>query len=48
MAKLCKFLGLGLRLALGARSSDLLRIVMSQGIALTLAGIAAGVAIALA
>jgi len=39
---------LGLRMALGATSSDLLRIVMSQAMGLTLAGIAAGVAVALA
>ena len=38
---------LGLRMALGATSSDLLRIVMSQAIGLTLAGIAAGVVVAL-
>lgn len=39
---------LGLRMALGARSSDLLRIVMSHGIGLTLGGMGAGVAAALA
>jgi putative ABC transport system permease protein len=38
---------LGLRMALGATGSDLLRIVMSQGLRLTLTGIAAGVAFAL-
>jgi ABC-type antimicrobial peptide transport system permease subunit len=38
---------LGLRMALGARSSDLVRIIMSQGMGLTLAGIAAGIAVAL-
>ncbi len=38
---------LGLRMALGATGSDLLRIVMSQGLRLTLVGIAAGVAFAL-
>ncbi len=38
---------LGLRMALGATGSDLLRIVMSQGLALTLVGISAGIAFAL-
>jgi len=38
---------LGLRMALGASSSDLLRRVISQAIRLTLAGTAAGVAAAL-
>lgn len=38
---------LGLRMALGARPSDLLRIVMAQGLGLTLAGIAAGAVVAL-
>jgi ABC-type antimicrobial peptide transport system permease subunit len=39
---------LGLRMALGASASDLLRIVMSHGLGLTFAGIAAGAGIALA
>jgi len=38
---------LGLRMALGAGASHLLRIVMSHGLGLTLAGIAAGAAVAL-
>jgi putative ABC transport system permease protein len=38
---------LGLRMALGARASDLLRIVLSHALGLTLGGIAAGVALAL-
>jgi predicted permease len=38
---------LGLRVALGAGSSHLLRLVMMQGMALTFAGIAAGSAVAL-
>jgi macrolide transport system ATP-binding/permease protein len=38
---------LGLRMALGAGSSDLLRLVMSQGLALTLGGVALGGAAAL-
>ncbi len=38
---------LGLRMALGAEASDLLRLVMSRGFALTAAGIAAGAAVAL-
>lgn len=38
---------LGLRMALGARASDLLRLVMSQALALTVAGVLLGVAAAL-
>ena len=38
---------LGLRMALGASASDLLRIVMSHGLSLTFAGMAAGAGIAL-
>ena len=38
---------LGLRMALGARSSDLLRLVMSNGLALTAAGITVGTGAAL-
>ena len=38
---------LGLRMALGASSGDLLRIVLSQGVRLTLAGITAGAAASL-
>jgi len=38
---------LGLRMALGASAADLLRIVMSHGLGLTFAGIAAGAGIAL-
>jgi ABC-type antimicrobial peptide transport system permease subunit len=38
---------LSLRMALGASVSDLVRIVMSRGLGLTLAGIAAGTALAL-
>ena len=39
---------LGLRMALGARGSDLLRIVISQGLSLTATGILVGATIALA
>ena len=39
---------LGLRMALGATPSHLLRLVMSRGLALTAAGIVAGTAVALA
>jgi putative ABC transport system permease protein len=39
---------LGLRMALGANMSDLLRIVISRGLGLAFAGIAAGAALALA
>src|SRR5258707_15285671 len=38
---------LGLRMALGAGASDLLRLVMSQGVALTAGGLVLGVAAAL-
>jgi ABC-type antimicrobial peptide transport system permease subunit len=38
---------LGLRMALGAGASDLLRIVMSRGLGLTIGGIAVGTAVAL-
>jgi len=38
---------LGLRMALGARASDLLRLVMSQGVALTAGGIVLGATAAL-
>ncbi len=38
---------LGLRMALGARASDLLRLVMSQGVALTAGGIVLGAMAAL-
>ena len=38
---------LGIRWALGARQFDILRLVMGQGLALTLAGVAAGIAGAL-
>jgi ABC-type antimicrobial peptide transport system permease subunit len=40
----CEF---GLRLALGARGSDLLRLVMSHGLALTAGGVVLGAAAAL-
>jgi ABC-type antimicrobial peptide transport system permease subunit len=39
---------LGLRMALGAGSSNLIRLVMSQGLALTAGGLVLGVAAALA
>ena len=39
---------LGLRMALGAGASDLLRLVMSQGLMLTAMGLVLGVAVALA
>ncbi len=39
---------LGLRMALGAEASDLLRLVMSQGLALTAGGVVLGLAAALA
>ncbi len=39
---------IGLRMALGARAGDVVRMVVGQGVRLTLAGIAAGIAIALA
>ncbi len=39
---------LGLRMALGARASDLLRLVMSNGLSLTAAGVLVGVGAALA
>src|SRR5256714_2025079 len=39
---------LGLRMALGARGSDLLRLVMSRGLGLTVAGLIVGAAAALA
>ena len=38
---------LGLRMALGARAADLLRLVMSRGLILTAGGIAIGAAVAL-
>ena len=38
---------LGLRVALGAKGSDLLRLVMSQGFALTAGGIVCGASAAL-
>jgi len=38
---------LGLRMALGARASDLLKLVMSQGLALTAGGVALGAVVAL-
>ena len=38
---------IGIRMAIGARPADVLRMVLSQGLAFTLIGIAAGLAIAL-
>ena len=38
---------LGLRMALGAQAADLLRLVMSYGLGLTLAGLGAGIVVAL-
>jgi putative ABC transport system permease protein len=38
---------LGLRMALGARASDLLKLVMLQGLALTAGGVALGAVVAL-
>jgi ABC-type antimicrobial peptide transport system permease subunit len=39
---------LGIRRALGAQQSDILRLIMSQGIGLTMAGIIMGIAAAIA
>jgi ABC-type antimicrobial peptide transport system permease subunit len=39
---------LGVRIALGARSSAILRLVLSQGLAFAVAGVAIGLALALA
>jgi putative ABC transport system permease protein len=39
---------LGIRIALGAGKSDILRLVIGNGLALTAAGIAAGIAVSLA
>jgi ABC-type antimicrobial peptide transport system permease subunit len=39
---------IGIRMALGAQRNDILRLVLSQGLRMTVAGLAAGVAISLA